>query len=283
MNEEAIKDIVKREKLYKNNNADKKLIIGLILVAAVYVFFFTSNLTMTPPISSASGTSKIGEEYEFAEKRTVRIADARYSADQKMMEVVLNFTNENHDGINDYYYVIELLNGNSEKVKIEEVYNEELFTVLRFADLKQSYKELTLYFAPKTVEMKDVTDDMTGTIVLNKRNMSYGKIDTSRTREAYLEERLDGIAESYQTRLEKQEEKLEEYMSRKAALEDENDKLKENEKYMTEREVNENKYNIYENEMEIAELNDLIREQETKIERTKNEILDVENKQIEIE
>lgn len=283
MNEEGIKDIVKQEKLYRNSNrAFRKTAFCITAVAIIYVFFWTSGFTMTGPITKESGVSKIGAEFDFAENRSVRLISATYSAQQEMMELVLNFHNKNYDNVNDYYYVIKLLRGNADKVTIDEVYHEELFTVLRFRGLKDSYKELTLYFAPKTVPAKDVTDEMTGVIRLNKYNVSLGAIDMKKTKTGYLADRIQAVIADCEKTLKEQQAALSEYEARADALLTENKELAANEKYMTQEEILSSEQTIAENELEYTQTQMQIGQQREMIAQTEQEIADAKEKQREL-
>ena len=111
-----------------------------------------------------------------------------------------------------------------------------LVMVLRIEHLPRSYQELQLYVAPKTVPMEQVTDAITGTLTLNRYNVTEGRINRRETRTGYLKERLDSVIAGYEMIQKRQERVQADYETKIAALEAENQEILENRRYRTDAE-----------------------------------------------
>lgn len=273
------KEEMEREKIYINPKKRNTFVVLLIAIIAVYLFFFTSKILIPEPITDKSMVTKIGDTTDFAQNRTYTLLSAEYSPDQMVMEIMITFQNLNYDNVNDYYYAITSTGADPSDIIINNLYNEDLFTVIRLENLKKNYGEIDLLFAPKVGKIEDVTDDMTGTIILNKYNVDEkNMIDLEKTKEDYLQDRLEKIIDELYKKLNRQEEKLELLINRKTALEDEISNSEKDADYMTAGELYEQEKAINENKEELEETKKEIETQKKRIANTQNDIKDAESK-----
>ncbi len=273
------KEISEKNRMYQKK---RKSVVRICIFAVVmiYAFFFTSKLIIPAPLTGPGEVTRIGQEAEYAENRTCSLISADYAQEQELMEIVLTFTNENYDGIDDYYYALECTGASTKKLTIKEVYHEDLFTVLRIQNLPKGYHELTLLYAPKLVAMEEVTDDMTGKVILNKHNVEEtAKIDTGKNRADYYKERLSAMEDALEEKLARQQAKLSELEIRKKALEDEIMEIEENRLYMTADEIQMQQERAISNTEEIAGTDEEIILQKKRIEAIKESIKDVREKE----
>lgn len=266
------KELIKKNKPYQKKKSRIKRNLILIFVMLTYIFFFTSTLFFPEQITKSTEVTKPGMIIDFAENRSATLINAVYSKEQQMMEIVMHFENKNYDNVNDYYYALELLGCKTKGITIREVYNEDLFTVLRIEDLQKGYAEMTLYYAPKTVAENQVTDAITGQFTLNKHNVQQGRIDLRKDKLTYLAERLDSVIKSYKDILTAQEKELKEYQATTIALEAENQKVAQNSPYLTQKELEEKQLLAQANEDALVEMREDIKMQQQKIQYTKKEI-----------
>lgn len=273
------KEILEKEKIYHERKKSRMPIYMSIVVLIIYAFFFTSKLTIPQPISSKEQVTELGYAEEFAENRTVTLVSAEYSKEQKILELVLNFKNKNYDNVNDYFYSLTSTNADPADIKIDEIFNEDLFTVIRLSNVKKNYREIEFLLAPRIGEISDVTDDMTASIILNKYNVTLvDRIDTSKSREDYLKERLARLVDQLEKNLKRQEKKLEKLNDQKTAFKVEINNSQKEQKYMTAEEIAESNTRNEENQERILQVEEDIRKQESKIAKTKKEIEDAKAK-----
>lgn len=273
------KEVLEKEKLYHEKRKTRMPIYIVICVLLVYVFFFTSKITIPQPITNETNVTILGKEEEFANNRSVTLVSAEYSREQELIELVLSLKNDNYDNVNNYYYALTAVNERSSKIKIKEVFNEELFTVIRLYNVKKNYREIEFLLAPKIGEISDVTDDMTANIILNKYNVtSVNKIKTDKTKMDYLQDRLIGIVSQLEEKLHRQEENLEKLQIQKSSLEEEIINSEKEQKYMTEKEIQEAADRNQSNQDLIDETIMTIEKQKKKIEKTQAEIKDAKEK-----
>lgn len=283
MNNEEHINSAEYEKMYRGKNNNKLLLIGIIIVVLIYVFFFTSRLTLSPRISSAVETTIIGEQVEYGDQqRSYRVIDAIYSPEQKMFEIVFDFQSLAHDNVNDYYYAAEILNGNSGKLDINEVYHEDLFTVIRIGNVPKRYKELTFYFAPKLVPQEEVTDDMTGSVTLNRRNVTIATMDFNKDKTKYLEERVDTIVADTEREYKKLKKECDEIENEIAAIDNEKKMLEENKEYMIDTEIKEKEDELEEADAEREKLSTDLAQKQAELKQLADEIKSAKEKQTQI-
>ncbi len=279
MDKKREKEIRERNKPYHKKPKRKTPIYASTAVCIIYIFFFLSNIIIPKPITAASGVTKIGEETDFAEKRTYTLISCQYSEEQELMEIVMQFTNNNYDRINEYHYALTLSDASPSKADLEEKYNEDLFTVLHIKNLPKGYGEMELLFAPKTVSALDVTDDITGTIILNKHNVeNVNYINPDKAKSAYLKERLDGMIIHLGERLDRQQKKLDQLRTTRQALLDEAQSYEENKKYMTADEIAQMEETVKMNQEDAIKLEAEIEKQERKISKTQGKITEARQK-----
>ena len=273
------KEVLEKEKIYHEKRKTRMPIYIAICVLLVYVFFFTSKITIPQPITNETNVTILGKEEEFANNRSVTLVSAEYSREQELIELVLSLKNDNNDNVNNYYYALTAVNERSSKIKIKEVFNEELFTVIRLYNVKKNFREIEFLLAPKIGEISDVTDDMTANIILNKYNVtSVNKIKTDKTKMDYLQDRLIGIVSQLEEKLHRQEENLEKLQIQKSSLEEEIINSEKEQKYMTEKEIQEAADRNQSNQDLIDETIMTIEKQKKKIEKTQAEIKDAKEK-----
>ena len=218
-------------------------------------------------------------EEEYTENRSVTLVSAEYSKDQEIMEIVLNLKNNNYDNVDTYYYALTAMNEKSSKIKIKEIFNEDLFTVIRLEGVKKNYREIEFMLAPKVGDINEISDEMTATVILNKYNVdTVNRINTSKTKTDYLQERLVGMVDQLKDRLERQEDKLQQLKTKKSSLEKEITDSEKEQKYMTVEEVQEMTERNQSNQDTILETDELIKKQQKKIEKTQREIKDAKEK-----
>lgn len=277
--DESKKEILEKEKIYHEKKKARTPIYIVIGVLIIYAFFFTSKLTIPQPITSEKDVTALGVEEEYTENRSVTLVSAEYSKDQEIMEIVLNLKNNNYDNVDTYYYALTVMNEKSSKIKIKEIFNEDLFTVIRLEGVKKNYREIEFMLAPKVGDINEISDEMTATVILNKYNVdTVNRINTSKTKTDYLQERLVGMVDQLKDRLERQEDKLQQLKTKKSSLEKEITDSEKEQKYMTAEEVQEMTERNQSNQDTILETDELIKKQQKKIEKTQREIKDAKEK-----
>lgn len=277
--DESKKEILEKEKIYHKKKKARTPIYIVIGVLIIYAFFFTSKLTIPQPITSEKDVTALGVEEEYTENRSVTLVSAEYSKDQEIMEIVLNLKNNNYDNVDMYYYALTAMNEKSSKIKIKEIFNEDLFTVIRLEGVKKNYREIEFMLAPKVGDINEISDEMTATVILNKYNVdTVNRINTSKTKTDYLQERLVGMVDQLKDRLERQEDKLQQLKTKKSSLEKEITDSEKEQKYMTAEEVQEMTERNQSNQDTILETDELIKKQQKKIEKTQREIKDAKEK-----
>ena len=272
MEKNSVKEIKEKNKIYhkQKKRKSKYYLIGAVVI--IYCFFFLSSLILPAQRTDKADTTPVGEPVPFAENRTVTLVDAKYSKEQELMEIVLHFTNQNYDNVNEYYYALTLAGASTKGMKVEEIYNEDLFTVLRVKDVPPKYTEMTILFAPKVVDETDITDEITGTVTLNKFNVTSATIELNKARTAYLAERMNLVIANYEKQLSRQKNKLEELQQMEAAIISENEEFEKNKKYMTDQEISEKELVIIEKQDTLVEVREDIATQKAKIQNTQDKI-----------
>jgi hypothetical protein len=221
---------------YRNNKAKFIRITFLVIVLAGYAFFFLSDKILPIVLTDAASVTKAGAASEYTSGRSCTLISAVYSEDQRLAEVVMRFQNNVHDGIDDYYYAVKLIGADVSGVAVTEVLNDNLLTVVRVENLGR-FDEMTLLYAPRTAELKDVKNEQTGRIVLNKYNLTYAEIDVNKTANDYLISWLAGVAAGIEVELADEKTAREDLFTRLSALEKENAGIEKNKGYMTSAEL----------------------------------------------
>ena len=137
--DESKKEILEKEKIYHEK---KKARTPIYIVIGVLIIYVTA----------------LGVEEEYTENRSVTLVSAEYSKDQEIMEIVLNLKNNNYDNVDTYYYALTAMNEKSSKIKIKEIFNEDLFTVIRLEGVKKNYREIEFMLAPKVGDINEIND-----------------------------------------------------------------------------------------------------------------------------
>lgn len=282
-NEQIKKELNEKNRVYKGTGKTKVPMIVIAAIVLIYAFFFTSNIFIKTPVTDAEDVTVLGAETEFADNRTFTLCKAIYSPEQEMMEIVIQFTNKNYDNVNDYYYTLTCTGAKSKKMTIKEIYAEELFNVIRIENVPKSYSEIEFMFAPKVVEMSGVTDEITGSVILNKNNVKFQTIKTDKTRESYYKDRLSGVKKVAESKLDKEKKHLAKLKENEKALQSEADDFEKNKKYMTSDEIKEkeaaikaNEERLIDNKNEQRKSSDLIQEYEKELAEAEKRIAEIE-------
>jgi len=219
---------------FKDNRMRIISIAVLILIGLVYIFFASSKLIFPPEIMSKDSVAHIGEPNDYMEGHAFTLISVTYSAEQEMMEVVVEFSNTTNDGVNDYYSKAFALGrtGKSKECQVKEIMNEKLLAVYRIEGLKKYY-EVELLFAPMVAEINAITDGETAHAWLNKYNVKTGHIDTSKTKMDYLLDRLAIVISGYTKDLKTKNDEIKEHQTAIKALEEDSVKLTESMDYLT--------------------------------------------------
>lgn len=282
-NEQIKKELNEKNKAYKGSGKTKAPLIAIAVIVLIYAFFFTSKFFINQPVTDAEDVTALGAETEFAENRTFTLCKAIYSPEQEMMEIVIQFNNKNYDNVNDYYYTLTCTGAKSKKMTIKEIYAEELFNVIRIENVPKKYSEIEFLFAPKVVEMSDVTDEITGSIILNENNVKFAKVKTDKTKESYYKDRLSGVKKVAESNLKKEKKHMAQLKENEKALQSEADDLEKNKKYMTNDEIKEkeaaikaNEESLINNKNEQRKAADLIQEYEKELAEAEKRIAEIE-------
>lgn len=239
-----------------------------IIVLAIYIFFFTSNLWINRPLLPAS---QIGEKISYMDQRSYRLVSAVYDEDKKEMELVLDLENNSLDNINDYYYSLTMKRGNTKKVEIKEVYNNPLLTVIRLKNIPSRYREIEFLFAPKITKIEKITDDMTGIIRLNKNNVKVAKLKANKSEKDYLKERIESLILSLDKKIEKNNKNIKGYKDNISAIDSEKKYYNENKNFMSEDEIKSEERKIEEFEFKISEINSELEKARNRVKKYEEE------------
>lgn len=252
--------------LYKYTK-HKKLIIGSILFLLILlVFFLLSNIILPAKLAKKSEVTHIGSNYEFDYLRSFTVYEIAYSKSQQMLEVVMEFENENYDGIDDYFYAFSAIGSSTKNTKIDEIFHDSLITVIRITGVKP-FDEAELLFAPKYGKLSEATDSQTGIITINKYNANYvDHIDTTKTKVQYLIDRIEIIIKKLEKKLNAENEKLQNLKKQITGLENENIELENNKSFLTNDEISSVDAKIIKNKEMINKTNDAIRQKERQLE-----------------
>lgn len=270
-------DIQRARKLYKKDHSQKGIKIGTFVVILIFIAFFTSNLYLPASMTTKENVTKINEANSFADDRSFTLLKSRYSKKQKLLEVMIEFKNDSFDGVDKYYYSLDLKGTSQKGIKVKPVVEENVVSVILVSGVKK-FDEAELYFAPKKGNIENVKDQDTGEIVLNKYNLEYGTIDTTKTKNDYMIEKFDLSISALQKKLEKKNDNVHSLESKAGGLNDEIDEYNKNEIYMTESEKEDAAQKISENETSIMELAEQIKNEKQEIKKLQNEISDAKDK-----
>lgn len=258
------------------NTDIKKILYALLIIFCIYLLFFTSKLYIHEPLREES---KIGDKISYMQNRSVTLVHATYDKDKKEMEVQLDLDNNSNDNIDEYYYIVSKTEGSSEDIKVQEVYNKPMYTVLRIKNLKGSFREISLFVAPKIADIGDIGDSDYVELVLNKNNIKYMalndkyEIDYLRERHAMLIKEKEDHVKKMKLKIKKHEEEL--YNIRKSQRD-----YKENIDYLTDEEKASYEDRIKSNKEEENLIEDKIKNCKKRIKTDKEDIKKLKNMKI---
>lgn len=224
----------------------------VIVILIGYAFFFSASAFI--PLSMDEEESPFDQEIAFGEegKRTVTLYDWKYCEESKLMEVKLRFFNGEFDGTDDYVYDVTLQRGSKENIKVREVLNEQLLTVLQIGPIGKGFRHITLYFAPK-YERAITRKDM-GSISILEADMDKVDRIEKRSREEYLIDRLDLIIRRYEERNAAIEQEIAQNDTTIQNIKRANEKIDEDKTFQTADEIDLSNEEKRENEARISEL-----------------------------
>ena len=88
---------------YKNEKVRMFRNIFFMIVALIYICFFTSKLWIPPELTSKENVTSLGKEITYcSEERTYKVVSATYDEGQQEFEIVMQLGNRSYDGISDY-------------------------------------------------------------------------------------------------------------------------------------------------------------------------------------
>ena len=271
----------KAEKLYRYEK-HRKLIFGSIgAVLIILLFCFLSNLIFPAKLVSKSDVTKIGTSYEFDSLRSFTVYEISYSKAQEILEVVLEFSNNNFDGVDDYYYALSLTGANSKNIEIDEVMHDTLLTVIRIRGVIP-FDEAQLLFAPKYGAMEDATDAQTGICTINKYNLQIVDSLAVKNKADYLICRIDVIIAKLEKKLKREIDNLQTLNNQIKNLEKENLELEDSKSYLTTDELSSVDDKILKNKETINRTKDTIRQKEQKLESLQDKLNEAKAKKEEI-
>lgn len=271
----------KAEKLYKYEK-HQKLVFGSIgAVLIILIFCFLSNFIFPAKLVSKSDVTKIGIPYEFDSLRSFTVYEISYAKAQETLEVVLEFTNNNFDGVDDYYYALALTGASNKNIKIDEVLHDTLLTVIRIHGVKP-FDEAQLLFAPKYGNMEDATDAQTGICTINKYNLQMVNSFDTKNKADYLICRIDVIIAKLEKQLKRENDNLQALRDRVKNLEKENLAMEDSKSYLTTDELSSADDKILKNKEIINRTKDGIRQKEQKIETLQGKLDEAKSKKEEI-
>lgn len=258
------------------NTDIKKILYALLIIFCIYLLFFTSKLYIHEPLREES---KIGDKISYMQNRSVTLVHATYDKDKKEMEVQLDLDNNSNDNIDEYYYIVSKTEGSSEDIKVQEVYNKPMYTVLRIKNLKGNFREISLFVAPKITDIGDIGDSDYVELVLNKNNIKYmalndkSEIDYLRERHAMLIKEKEDHVKEMKLKIKKHEEEL--YNIRKSQRD-----YKENIDYLTDEEKASYEERIKSNKEEENIIEDKIENCKKRIKSDKEDIKKLKNMKV---
>lgn len=249
------------------------VLITMIIIGYIYILFFTSKLYIHEPLSKPT---TLGKQNDYMMDHSLTVVNATYDKDKKEMEIQLDLDNTSTDNVDDYYFVPSIKNGKAKKLKITEVYNTPMYTVIRINNLKRNFKELKLFVAPKIKPMNKINDDEYIELIFNKKNISYGNIE-NHTEKYYLDERYKLLVKNKENEIEELENKLKEYQDKLKSFDKVEKDYADNESYLTDKEKAEYKTRIEQNKEEKSKVTEDIESTQAKLEKCKKELEQLKN------
>lgn len=272
LNNESQKEIQLKEKSYTRKNNKTKSIVIIIVLILVYMAFFTSKLWMFPKLKEAS---HIGEKQHYMLDRTASLVSCIYDENKREMEIVLNLENDSLDNIDTYYYAYSCVGQNPRKIQLKERYNEKLFTVLRISNLKKGYRELKLFLAPQIVKKSEVNDSITASFVINKNNVTFGKIKDDKSKNDYINDRLNSIILEQKASIKKVDKNIKKLNAKLAAIEKNKADYEKDKDFLSDAEKEKYRLSISVNEEEKSALKNDIAEANAEKERLEKELAEL--------
>jgi hypothetical protein len=218
--------------IIRNNKTRITILAGTAALLLVYAFFFLSAVILPTQITAKGEVTAIGSHVQYMEGREATLVSATYSERQQMMEIVMQLGNDSLDNIDTYYYAL-IADGNvRDAVKIEEVINERLLTVIRVSGLRK-FHEAEFVFAPKLKPIEEISSVEEGFFILNRHNLKDGTVDVKKGKKAYLAERILSVIDALVQELDRASAGLSSLETKLAALQDSNNDLYENMAFMT--------------------------------------------------
>jgi hypothetical protein len=234
-------EIELKDRVYIEKKQSKSLIYFALIILLIYIVFFTSKLWIHKPLSTET---KVGQKVNYMQDRSVTLISSIYDKDKKTMEIVLAYENKSLDNVNDYHYAYTISEQRFSKPVFKEIYNKPLFSVIRIENLKKGYREVKIFLAPKIVSRDKVKDNITASIVLNKKNVKNSSIDLNKTEKEYILDRLNSLYKYQEKKIADKESEIKKAKSEIKAIDEKKKTFEANKKYMSDSEIKNQKAEI---------------------------------------
>jgi len=241
------------KKKYSVWNAKKQkniLIIFIVLILSGYMFFFMSPLLFSD--SSEIKQTPFNKNQSLGNGRTVSVSSWEYSQKQALMEVQLDISNTNYDGLDLYDFAVVTKSGSYKSVKIYQVVQDSDFVVLLIKGIPENFKITSLRMA---VHGGD------GTIIklyTSEDTVTYCKEIKEKTKKDYYIEKIDNKIAVIEKDNKKLSEEIKKIKDTITNINKKNVELSKSEKYQTENEIINTENQIANNNNRISNFTDQI-------------------------
>lgn len=231
--------------VYQDKKHSRFMVGYLLVIIIIYLLFFSSGYIIHEPATA----TPLNEPYSFDEdSRSITLLDAAYSPSQEMMEIKIQLHNSDLDGIEDYYFDVDVLRGNRNKLEIKEVLHTEILTVIQVYHVPPRFSELTLYLAP---QLDKVTEsNMTSVVITSENYNEQSHIETLSLQD-YLIDRLQITVSTLQAEKNENEQMIASIDLQIEAIKDKNKNLDSSKPFLTSAEMEEIENQISANKSQI--------------------------------
>ena len=241
----------------KNINVNRKrhgrvmkntmFLVILLLVAAGYLFFFTSAQTI--PGGNSVTATKMNQPLTFDDQRTVTLTRWDYSPEQSVMEIEMEIENQSFDGLDNYVFTSLSKNLGQSELTVTPIIAAKDFYVIQLADVPSDWKSISLRIKVDDPSKTDILKCYANTESVQTVPELHAK-----TKNEYLRDRLLRKISEYQTEIETLKSDYELNNQKIAALEDKNHQLEDGKKYQTAEEIEETNREIQSNKNQLEAL-----------------------------
>ena len=220
----ALKD---KEKSKARYNKYMYIIIYFFIVG--YAFFLSTTYWYEDAKDVVAAT-KINTIKSW-EKREVQLIDWKYSKKQNIMEIQIAVDNKSYDGIDTYN--ITALEKSKGYLDVEKIVEEDGFYVIRITDLPKKWSEISL-----RIDTPDGADSLCK-FYTNKFDVETVDTIKDLTYNEYMIARLDSLISAYNDEIEKLQKDIEEQKELITNCNNDIEKYREEEKFQTDKEIEE--------------------------------------------